>query len=101
MNPYVFDPKKIQTVEQANSVLKFFNAEFIAETEVINQAEELLGATIDVLIQKYPDAADSLNQLAYSGKLVGHAEQARQDTELMRQQFLSALPYAIKQQLPH
>ena len=77
MNPYIFDPKKIQTVEQANSVLKYFNAEIVAGTAVIGQTEELLGATLDVLLQAHPDLADSLNQLAYSGKLVGHAEQSR------------------------
>jgi hypothetical protein len=55
---------------------------------------------MDVLVQKYPDLSQSLDQLAYSGKLVGHSEQASQDTALMRQQFVSALPYAIKQQLP-
>ena len=99
MNPFVFDPKKVQTVDQANSILKYYNTELAADTAVIGQTEEILGATLDVLLQAHPELADSLNQLAYAGKLVGHAEQSRQDCELMRQQFISALPYAIKQQM--
>jgi ABC-type Fe3+-hydroxamate transport system substrate-binding protein len=99
LNPYTINPRKIETVEQAKSALKPFDANLVTQAATTQKTEEMLGATMDVLVQKYPDLAQSLDQLAYSGKLVGHSEQAAQDTALMRQQFVSALPYAIKIQL--
>jgi hypothetical protein len=99
MNPYIFDPRKVTTPQQATIIEGYFDKEIANQTEVIKQAEETLGAIMDVVSQTHPDLIETFNQLVYAGNLVGHGEQSKQDTVLMKSQFHSALPYSVKTQL--
>jgi hypothetical protein len=99
MNPYTFSPRLVTSVDQARSILKYFDRDVATSIANAIQAEESLNATLDVLIKTNPDLAGSLNSLSDSARLLGNVEGTRVSLDITRSQFISALPYAIRLQL--
>lgn len=96
MNPFIFDPKKVATVEQARMIVKFYDREIENNVATKAQAENTLNATQDVMTFTHPDMAADFDSLAYAARLVGFAEGERTDLDRMKSQFIMALPYAIR-----
>ena len=97
INPFIFDPRKITTVEQASYILSIYDRDIANSVEQAKAFDANLAAIIDALRQSNPDL--DLDLLIENAKYVGHAEGSRQDADTIRSQFRSALPYAIKKQL--
>ena len=99
MNPFIFDPRKITTVEGASYVLSIYDREISLSVEQMRAFEDNLNAIVDVLRKAHPDLTEDLDLIVQSARYVGHAEGARQDLDTLRSQFRAALPRAIKKQL--
>lgn len=98
-NPFVFEPRKVTTVEQASYILSLYDRDIAMSVEQTKAFEDNLNAISDVLRQAHPDLAQDLDMLIEHAKLVGHAEGSRQDMDTIRSQFRSALPYEVKKRL--
>jgi len=99
INPFIFNPRNITTVEQASYVLSLYDRDIALSVEQSKAFDDNLNAISDVLRQTHPDLVNDLDLLIENAKYVGHAEGSRQDADTIRSQFRSALPYVIKKQL--
>jgi hypothetical protein len=102
MNPYqpINNPRLVTTIEQARTLLKQFDNEAAILISNAQQADDTLNATANVLAQQNPDLRQSLDELAFAAMVMGNIEGFRTDLDRMKSEFISALPLAIKQQLP-
>lgn len=99
MNPFIFDPRKIDTVEKANYILGLYKNEVTQNVAIGQTLNEPLAATRDVLIQAHPELENDLDLLIAYAQLVGHQEGVRQSIDTMQSQFRIALPFALKAKL--
>ncbi len=93
------NPPIQQTVDHAQTVIDQFKSEIHAIAESGQKMQAALEATKDVLIQLHPDLAQDLDQIDMFAQAVGVSLGKQQELIQLQNQFTSALPYDIKQQI--
>ena len=93
------NPPIVMTVAHAQAVIDQFKSEIHAIAESGQKMQAALDATKDVLIQLHPDLAQDIDQIDMFAQQVGISLGKQAELTQLQNQFTSALPYDIKQQI--
>lgn len=99
MSPFIFDPKKVATVEQFNYIDGLWANEVAQNVAIGQTLHEPLVATRSVLLQNNPGLENDIDLLIAQAQLIGHQEGLRQALDTVRSQFRAALPFGLKARL--
>ena len=100
MNPYVYNPRVVTTVPQAQTIHGYFDNEIKAAMVQAVASEDAVNAITGALLQSHPELSESIDTLTIAVRAAAGVEQQVQATSRMKGQFTMALPYAIRIQLP-
>jgi len=96
LNPFIFPPKAITTIQARNDVQGWYAADVKTAIALLPPLQERLDAVRAVLIQLHPELEENLDALIASAELVGQMIANREASETLARQFTAALPYAIR-----
>lgn len=103
MNPYQIQPRTLTNVASAKYALQMFDNEVSQGFAVRKQVEEQVGAIYDLLANHIPDSKEAMisnmDTLIAVAQLLGQVEGQRQALDVMKMNFISALPWKIRQEL--
>jgi hypothetical protein len=99
LNPFIFPPRQIPDVASARQVLGFYDHDIAGAVAQAEGLRDKLNAILGVLKQAHPDLSDDLDLLVEAAINVGHLQGTREDSDIVKSQFRTSLPNAIRKAL--